>query len=105
MVAHLSQAAGVEVDGLGAFAPQGEFVMVALMQNLKTSVVVGVHDVSPDRPFRNRRGQESTDDLRLCRVAASFNKPIKFVPACGLHRTPLTGRRLASLNVQKEIPS
>ena len=73
MVAHLSQAAGVQVDGLGAFAPQGEFGEVALVQCLKAGVVVGVHQTSPDRPFHSGRDQGSTDELRLCRVAASFN--------------------------------
>jgi len=57
---------------------------------LKTSVVVGVHDASPDRPFRNRRGQESTDDLRLCRVAASFNNSSCLSLLLGLARPSLT---------------
>jgi hypothetical protein len=44
------------------------------MQVLKTSGFIEVHGASPDRPFRGGRGQESTDDLKLCRVAASSNK-------------------------------
>ncbi len=30
-----------------------------------------------------------------------FNKSLKFVPAFGLHRTPLSGRRLAKRYVSK----
>jgi hypothetical protein len=46
------------------------------MQVLKTSGFIEVHGASPDRPFRGGRGQESTDDLKLCRVAASFNQVV-----------------------------
>jgi len=41
--------------------------------------------------------QRSTDDLDPCRVAASFNQSLKYVPGLtAVHRTSLTGRRLAS---------
>jgi hypothetical protein len=48
------------------------------------------------RPPDMEGTQRITDDLdRLCRVAASSNKSIKFVPGlAAVHRTPLTGRRL-----------
>jgi hypothetical protein len=49
-IAHLSQAMGVQVNRFGAFAPQGEFGEVALVQCLKTDVFVGVHHTSPDKP-------------------------------------------------------
>jgi hypothetical protein len=48
-----------------------------LMQVLKTSGFIEVHGASPDRSFRGGRGQESTDDLKLCRVAASFNEALQ----------------------------
>ena len=57
IVADLSQATGVQIDGLGAFATQSEFGEVALVQCLKTSVFVSVHYTSPDRPLRNGVGQ------------------------------------------------
>jgi hypothetical protein len=89
IVADLSQATGVQIDGFGAFAAQGEFGEVALVQCLKTGVFVGVHHISPDRPFHNGGGQESTDEFDLCRVAASFNQSFKFVPGlAAVHRTP-----------------
>jgi len=50
------------------------------MQVLKTSGFIEVHGASPDRPFRGGRGQESTDDLKLCRVAASSNKQHQCAP-------------------------
>lgn len=81
-VADLPQAAGVHIDGLGAFAPQGEFGEVALVQGLEASVFVGVHGVSPLVPFRAGRDQRSTDELRLCRVAASFNYSIEHKMQC-----------------------
>lgn len=80
IVAHLSQAAGVQINGLGAFPTQGKFAEVALVECLKTGVFVGIHRTSPDRPFRNGGDQVSTGELRLCRVAASFNKVVNGTP-------------------------
>lgn len=84
-VADLPQATGVQIDDFGAFAPQGEFAEVALVQGLEASVFVDIHGCAPDRPFRSGRGQESTGDLGLCRVAASFNKTLNrtLVPRAG----------------------
>ncbi len=71
---HLSQTARLQVNGFGAFAPQGELGEVALVVVLKAGVFIGRHGLFPGRPFWNGGGQGSTDEFDLCRTAASFNK-------------------------------
>ena len=74
IIADLAQAPGIQIDGLVAFAAQGEFSEVALIQGLKAGMVLSIHGVSPLTPSRMERGQRSTDEFDPCRVAASSNQ-------------------------------